>query len=145
VWNRREYARRLLAQGRLQMIQAVAWVGDEPAGRGMILFPEHEEYSDSAAREGCAEVRDVSVRERYRRRGVATAVMSFLEGAARDAGFDRVGLSVGVDAEDAPARELYEGLGYALAHGPFVASTMLEGEDGPFPVGAVLVYLTKPT
>jgi GNAT superfamily N-acetyltransferase len=126
------------------LVQAIAWLADEPAGRGMVLFPEHDGYSDSARREGCAEVRDVTVLDRFRRRGVATATMGFLEDAAREAGFSRIGLSVGLDADAAPARALYERLGYAFAHGPFVTSMLLEGDDGAFPVGAVLTYLTKP-
>jgi GNAT superfamily N-acetyltransferase len=143
LWNGGEYARRLLAQTRLQMVQAIAWDGATPAGRGMVLFPEHEEYSDSAARERCAEVRDVSVAEAFRRRGIATAVMHALEDETRSAGFGRIGLSVGIDDDAAPARALYERLGYRHAHGPFVISTVLRGDDGPFAVGAAVVYLVK--
>jgi GNAT superfamily N-acetyltransferase len=143
LWNRDEYARRLLAQTRLQMVQAIAWGGSTPVGRGMALFPEHEEYSDSAARERCAEVRDVSVTEPARRRGVATEVMRALEDETRSAGFGRIGLAVGVDDAAEPARALYERLGYRHAHGPFVISTVLQGDDGPFPVSAAVVYLVK--
>jgi GNAT superfamily N-acetyltransferase len=143
VWSATEYAKRLQAQRRLQMVQAVAWVGATPVGRGMVLFAEHEEYSTSAARERCAEVRDVSVLEGVRRRGVATAVMRFLQDAAREAGYRRIGLSVGLDDPAEAARALYERLGYAHAHGPFIASTMLEGDGSPFPVGAVLTYLAR--
>ena len=32
-------------------------------GKAMVLFPGHAEWSDSAEREGCAEVRDVGVAE----------------------------------------------------------------------------------
>ena len=143
AWNGDEYARRLRAQGRLQMVQAVAWVGETPVGRGMVLFPEHEEYSDSATREGCAEVRDVQVLEAHRRRGAATAIMRVLEEGAREQAFRRVGLSVSLDDEAAPARALYQRLGYRDAHGPFLMSTNLDGDDGPFPVGAVLTYLVR--
>jgi GNAT superfamily N-acetyltransferase len=143
LWNRGEYTRRLLAQTRLQIVQAIAWDGPTPVGRGMLLFPEHDEYSDSAARERCAEVRDVSVAEAFRRRGVATAVMRALEDETRSAGFGRIGLAVGIDDDAAPARALYERLAYRHAHGPFVISTMLRGDDGPIPVSAAVVYLVK--
>ena len=143
LWNAREYARRLQAQGRLQMVQAIAWEDATPIGRGMVLFPEHEEYSTSAERERCAEVRDVSVPEAYRRRGVATALMGALEDEARAAGHARIGLSVSVGAEGEAARALYARLGYRRAHGPFLMSTDLQGDDGPFPVGAVLEYLVR--
>ena len=143
VWNAGEYAKRLQAQTRMQMGQAVAWDGERPVGRGMVLFPEHEEYSDSAARERCAEVRDVSVLEPFRRRGVATAVMGALEDETRAAGFGRIGLSVSAGDEGVAARALYDRLGYRHAHGPFVTSTVLDGDDGPIPVSAVLTYLVK--
>lgn len=109
----------------------------------MVLFPEHEEFSTSAVREGCAEVRDVFVVRPRRRLGVATALMSVLEDAARDRGMARIGLSVALDEDAVPARALYQRLGYAHAHGPFVSSTDLIGDDGPLAVGAVMNYLVK--
>jgi len=127
----------------LLLVQVVAWDEGVPLGRGMLLFAEDEDYSESAAREGCAEVRDLSVEERYRRRGVATAIMASLEGAAKAAGYPRIGLSVSLDDGHAPARSLYERLGYGHAHGPFLISTTLDGDDGPFPVGDVVTYLVR--
>jgi GNAT superfamily N-acetyltransferase len=143
VWSSREYERRLLAQGRGSMAQAIAWVAAEPVGRGMVLFPEHEEYSTSAEREGSAQVRDVFVVPERRRAGVATALMAWLEDAARAAGMDRIGLSVSLDDGAAPARALYERLGYRHAHGPYLSSATLDGDDGPMPVGGIFAYLVK--
>jgi GNAT superfamily N-acetyltransferase len=143
LWNAREYARRLLAQTREQMVQAVAWFADVPGGRGSVLFPEHEEFSTSAIREGCAEARDVFVVRPRRRLGVASAIMATLEEASREHGLLRIGLSVALDEEAAPARSLYERLGYRHAHGPFVSSTNLLGDEGPIAVGAVMTYLVK--
>jgi len=143
LWNVGEYARRLQAQDRVQMVQAIAWQAERPIGRGMVLFPEHEEYSTSAERERCAEVRDVSVLEASRRRGVATTLMRALEDEARAAGHTRIGLSVSLGEEGEAARALYARLGYRHAHGPFVTSIDLEGDDGAFAVGAVLDYLIR--
>jgi GNAT superfamily N-acetyltransferase len=143
VWNAQEYALRLQAQDREQLVEAIAWFGDVPAGRGMVLFPEHEELSTSAVREGCAEVRDVFVVRPRRRLGVATELMAVLEEAVRDRGLPRIGLSVSLDDDAAPARALYERLGYSFAHGPFVSSTTLLHDEGPVPVGAVMTYLVK--
>jgi GNAT superfamily N-acetyltransferase len=143
VWNSIEYARRLQSQNRLQLVQAVAWDGDVPVGRGMALFPEHEEYSASALREGCVEVRDVFVSPSFRRRGAARAIMRALEDAARETGMPRIGLAVALDDDGAPARALYDALGYRTAHGPFLSGSVLRGDDGPIPVGAVLTYLVK--
>ncbi len=135
--------RRLRAQSRDQLVQTVAWIGDAPVGRGMVLFPEHDEYSASAVREGCAEVRDVFVARPRRRLGVATAMMTELEGAASGHGMRVVGLSVALDEDAAPARALYDHLGYRHAHGPYVSSANLEGDEGPIAVGSVMTYLVK--
>lgn len=143
VWSRAEYPRRLGAQRRGELVQAVAWLDAEPVGRGMVLFPAHEEYSASALREGCAEVRDVFVDPTRRRIGVASALMSALEAAARGSGHRRIGLSVSLDDAAAPARALYAGLGYRHAHGPYLTSATLDGDDGPIAVGAVLCYLVR--
>jgi GNAT superfamily N-acetyltransferase len=143
VWNAQEYGRRLQDQDRGQLVEAVAWFGLVPGGRGMVLFPEHQEFSTSAVREGCAEVRDVFVVRQRRRLGVATALMAALEETVRDRGMLRIGMSVALDAEAAPARALYERLGYAHAHGPYVSSTDLIGDAGPIAVGAVMTYLVK--
>ena len=144
MWNVQEYRQRLEAQVRGEMVEAIGWFGDVPGGRGMVLFPEHEELSTSAVREGCAEVRDVFVTRPRRRLGVATALMRTLEDAVRDRGMSRVGLAVALDDDAAPARALYERLGYVHAHGPFVSSSDLLGDDGrPVAVGAVMTYLVR--
>jgi GNAT superfamily N-acetyltransferase len=126
-------------------VQVVAWDGERPVGKAMVLFPTDEEWSVSAEREGCAEIRDVGVAEDHRRRGVATAMIVSLEAAALDRGMVRIGLSVAMSDDDAPARGLYGGLGYAFAHGPYITSTDLIDDDGrSIHVGAVMSYLTKP-
>ncbi|MGH2590489.1 MAG: GNAT family N-acetyltransferase [Actinomycetota bacterium] len=125
------------------MVHVVAWTGEVPVGRGMVLFPGHEEYSTSADRERCAEVRDVFVVAELRRRGLAREIMKGLEDIARDRGFARIGLTVSTSADAEPARRLYEAIGYRHAHGPFIGSTNLRADDGPIPVGAVMTYLVK--
>jgi GNAT superfamily N-acetyltransferase len=127
------------------MVQVVAWQGERPVGKAMVLFPDHAEWSESAERERCAEIRDVGVVEDLRRRGVATAMIASLETDSRARGFDRIGLSVALSEDDSPARELYARLGYTFAHGPFITSTDLIDDDGrPIHVGSLMSYLTKP-
>jgi ribosomal protein S18 acetylase RimI-like enzyme len=110
----------------------------------MVLFPGHDEYSVSAEREACGEIRDVAVVPEARRLGVATAMIAVLEVAVREGGLTRIGLSVALADDDAPARDLYVKLGYAVAHGPFISSTNLDDDDGRrIPVGAVMSYMTK--
>jgi GNAT superfamily N-acetyltransferase len=144
AWNATEYSRRLAAQDRGELVQVIAWAAATPVGKGMVLFPGYEEYSTSAMRERCAEVRDVGVVESERRRGVATALIGVMEDTALGHGMNRIGMTVAQGEEDAPARALYERLGYAFAHGPFISSTNLWDDDGPpVPVGAVMIYLVK--
>ena len=143
IWSSREYAKRLAAQDRCELVQVVAWDGLVPVARGMVLFPAHAEWSISALRERCAEVRDVSVEPSHRRRGIARSMMRQMERAAHDAGAARIGLSVSLGEEDGPARALYEVLGYRHAHGPMITSVNLDADEGPVPVGAVLTYLAK--
>ena len=126
-------------------MQVVAWDGERPVGKAMVLFPSHEEWSVSAERERCAEIRDVGVLEDHRRRGVATAMITSLEAAAIQRGMTMIGLSVALSDDDAAARTLYEKLLYTFAHGPFITSTDLHDDEGrPIHVGAVMSYLTKP-
>ena len=144
AWNSTEYTKRVAAQERGELVQVVAWQGERPVGKAMVLFPGHEEYSESAEREGCSEVRDVAVAPEARRRGVATAMIAALEAVTRERGIPCIGLSVALAEDDAAARSLYAKLGYAVAHGPFITSTDLYADDGrPIPVGAVMCYLTR--
>jgi len=110
----------------------------------MVVFPGHVEWSPSAYREGCPELRDLEVISAWARRGVGTALVAAAEAEVRSAGFDRVGLSVGVEPDYAAARAMYERLGYRAAHGPFVTAARLEGEDGrAIGVAGVCMYLVK--
>lgn len=142
-WSSALYPSRLDAQARGEMVQVFAWDRNAPVGRGMVLFADHEEYSESAVRERCAEVRDVFVAPSHRRRGAASGIMQALEEASRSAGWPKIGLDVSLDDEAAPARALYDALGYRHAHGPFVSSATLDADDGPLHVSAVLDYLVK--
>ncbi|MGZ4148354.1 MAG: GNAT family N-acetyltransferase, partial [Actinomycetota bacterium] len=141
--NDREYRRRLGAQERGLLAQAIAWDGETPVGAAMVLFPGHDQWSISARRRRCAEVRAVEVTEHARRRGIATQLMAFLEREAAARGFERIGLTVSEGPEAIAARALYEGLGYRFAHGPFVSSATLDATEGPRPVYVVARYLVK--
>ena len=143
-WNAGEYAERLGYQDRGLAAQLVAWAGTIAVGRAMVVFPGHPEWSESAFRETCPELRDVGVAEGWQRRGIGSRLIAASEEAVRAAGFDRIGLGVGLEDGYEAARGLYERSGYTFAHGPFVAAALLEDENGVgFPVAGVCVYLVK--
>jgi GNAT superfamily N-acetyltransferase len=144
AWNGTEYERRLGFQERGLAVQLVAWIGDDAVGKAMVVFPGHEEWSPSAYREGCPEIRDLEVSPAWTRRGIGTALIAAAEAEVRRSGFGRIGLGVGLERSYAPARSVYEGLGYRTAHGPFIAAALLKGDDGrPLPVAGVCMYLVK--
>jgi GNAT superfamily N-acetyltransferase len=144
VWNSAEYAKRLAAQERGELVLVVAWENGRAVGKAMVLFPEHEEYSESARRERCAEIRDVEVIEEARRRGIGSAMIRLLEDAARERRMPRIGMSVAIGQDAGPAELVYGKLGYVRAHGPFISSTDLDDDEGrPIPVGAVMAYLVR--
>jgi GNAT superfamily N-acetyltransferase len=125
-------------------VQVVAWDAARPVGKAMVLFPSDEEWSVSAEREGCAEIRDVAVLEDHRGRGVATVMISSLEAEAAGRKMALRGLSVALSDDDAAARALYDKLGYTLAHGPVISSADLFDDEGrPIHVGSVMANLTK--
>jgi GNAT superfamily N-acetyltransferase len=143
-WNSREYGQRLAYQDRGLAVQLVAWEGARPVGRAMLVLPGNPEWSTSAHREGCPEVRDVEVAEDSRRRGIATALVETLGDDAASAGFARLGLMVGLEESYGDASRLYERLGFRRVHGPFVVAARLEAEDGSaLPVAGVCVFLVK--
>src|SRR4051794_17859778 len=68
----------------------VAWSGDEPAGWVFLVNPEHA--SELAL--GGAQLSDLQVAAPYRGGGLGRALLDASEQAARDAGWDTIGLSV---------------------------------------------------
>jgi len=144
AWNRHEYARRVGYQARGLAVQLVAWRGDNAVGRGMLVLPGHREWSPSAFREGCPEIRDVAVSQHAQRQGIGSALIEALEREAAAAGFTTIGLAVGIDEAYDAARSVYERLGYRFAHGPFISAARLETDDGNgMVVGGVCEFRVK--
>ena len=143
-WNAGEYARRLAEQDRSLAVQLVAWIDGVAVGAGMLVLPGNQEWSESAFRETCHEIRDLSVTAAWQRRGIGRSLIASLEDEARSTGAARIGLSVGLDADYGAARSLYERLGYRFAHGPFVSAAGLERDDGTtLPVAGVCEFRVK--
>ena len=87
----------------------VAWSGREPAGWVFLVFPEHA----SQRALGGAQLSDLQVAAPYRGAGLGRALLDTAERAARDAGWETIGLSVTVSNPDNElARSMYLRRGY---------------------------------
>ena len=112
----------------------VAWDGAEPLGHAHIAW--------AGTKLGVPEIQDVFVREDRRRQGIAEALTLAAERLAAAGGHGRVSLSYGI--ENAPARRLYEKLGYRDAG---IEPQRIQGtvllRSGPLEVDDTLIYLVK--
>ena len=109
----------------------VAWEDGTPVGHAHLDW-----------RPDPPEVQDVFVPESHRRRGIAARLSDAAEERVRARGFDRIALDV--DVENAPARALYEKLGYREGGTPprrQAGTILLRGE--PFTFDVVLIDLVK--
>lgn len=61
---------------------------------------------------GIPEIQDINVLPDARQKGVATALIAYCEGVARQRGCDQIGISVGLTKEYGPAQRLYVKQGY---------------------------------
>lgn len=59
-----------------------------------------------------AEISDLNVLPDYRNQGIGTTLIQFCEKAAKERGFNSIGLGVGLTADYGPAQKLYIHLGY---------------------------------
>lgn len=108
----------------------VAWDGDEPVGHAYLALTDPPE------------LQDVSVRETFRRRGVATALTAAAENEAR--GHGHVRLRVGVDERNDDARSLYTRNGYVdVGIPPKRVVGTIQIRPGPIEVDATLLTWEK--
>jgi GNAT superfamily N-acetyltransferase len=113
AWWQRDrdiWIQRLDAQDQRQMHIALAFLDGAVAGYGYLKFVSSY---DRFAASGIPEIGDLRVAERCRNGGIATRMISYLEGVSRMNGARKVGLAVGLYADYGPAQRLYVRLGYA--------------------------------
>jgi GNAT superfamily N-acetyltransferase len=96
--------------------ELVAWDGPRPVGSGFIHWkgPRDATIARLVAG-GTPEIFRLEVVERYRSRGIGTALVRTLEALAQAEGWIRVGLGVGIG--NRRATWLYERLGYRMVAG----------------------------
>jgi ribosomal protein S18 acetylase RimI-like enzyme len=123
-----KHAERLEAQRRGECVYLIAWVGDDPGGH-LNLRVRGRKLPERARKLRAAQIEDVVVSPRYRRRGLATKLMRRAHDEAAARGFRRVGL--GVDIGNVPARGLYRQEGYEeTGSGRFLVSYPTIDEQG---------------
>lgn len=103
-----EVARYHRGWGRPGDLGVIANVGEEVVGVAYCRLFTGDDHGHGYVDERTPEVA-VAVREGWRGTGLGTRILAELASAAREAGFDRLSLSVDTDN---PARRLYERLGY---------------------------------
>jgi GNAT superfamily N-acetyltransferase len=110
-WRREEPQWRgyLAEQARGERISLFAELDGAVAGYGHLVWrAQYPPFVD----DGVPEISDLRTGQRYRGRGVASAIIARCEAAARDAGHAVIGLGVGLYADYGPAQRLYARLGY---------------------------------
>jgi GNAT superfamily N-acetyltransferase len=117
-----------------EMTIVIAWLDDAPAGIGMIRWAGPRDPGAAAAFPSVPELLRLFVRKEFRRQGVGSLLVKFLEDIARIHGAKQIGLGVGIDNK--AARRLYEALGY-------VGAALSEYTDGGTPDGDRCSFLMR--
>ena len=104
-----KHAARYARQERGECVYLLAAQEETPVGH-LLLKWDGAGHGPAAALEGVADVEDLFVDPAHRRRHVATRLLDEAERLAAARGYKRIGLSCGVDNEE--ARALYEKRGY---------------------------------
>lgn len=83
--------------------------GREFLGYGSLLFDsENIKFKEGKI----PEINSLWIGERWRHQGLASKLITHLEGLARKLGYKKVGIAVGLYADYGPAQQLYAKLGY---------------------------------
>jgi GNAT superfamily N-acetyltransferase len=128
--ERHWFADRLARQERGGGLVLVAWLEGRPAGevfldRGPAKEPEVRRHLP-----GVPQLDHLEVPGPFQGRGIGTALIHAAEATARQLGYERIALGVGLD--NPKARRLYERLGYAdWGHGTVVGTWVEHPDDGP--------------
>jgi len=84
---------------------------DEPRYLGYVTLQWESTYTQFWRR-GIPEIADLNVMEARRKQGIGSALITACEDAAREAGYEAIGISVVQSEEYAAANRLYPALGY---------------------------------
>jgi GNAT superfamily N-acetyltransferase len=116
-----KHRRRLAAQDDGTCVYAIAWRGDRPVGHVLVRWSGTDTPSVRALVADCPDVEDLFVAPDLRSRGFGTQLLEAAELLVRNSGYERIGLSVGL--ENPRALALYARRGFQdLGAPPFVVS-----------------------
>lgn len=87
----------------------IAWVNNKPVAHIFVKWLGNEDAKNPHVDE-CVDVEALFVLENYRNQGIGTKLMLYAEELAREKGFQKIGLEVGL--ENTKAHALYMRLGY---------------------------------
>ena len=91
------------------------------------------------------EIHDVWIADTERKKGLGTQLVTSLETLAKEEGFTRVGIGVGLYADYGPAQKLYYTLGYVPDGNGVTYKCQSVIPGNPYPVDDDLVlWLIKP-
>jgi GNAT superfamily N-acetyltransferase len=128
--ERHFFTDRLARQQRGGGVVLVAWLDGQPVGE---VFLECEPAREPEVRRwlpGVPRLDHLEVLGPFQGRGVGTKLIGAAEATARQLGYERIALGVGLD--NPKARRLYERLGYAdWGHGTVVGTWVGYPDDGP--------------
>jgi GNAT superfamily N-acetyltransferase len=109
-WARdvRSFEKKLAAHWRRERVVLIGTVAGEVAAHGsLVWWPEYPPFREGRV----AEIQDLNVAPRFRRRGLASALIAEAERRASER-TDRIGIGVGLHAGYGAAQRLYVRLGY---------------------------------
>jgi GNAT superfamily N-acetyltransferase len=141
--ERHWFSDRLARQQRGGGVVLVAWLDGRPVGDVYLDWEPAKEPEVRRHLPGVPVLDHLEVLGSLWGRGIGTALIRAAEDTARQLGYERLALGVGL--ENLRARRLYERLGYAdWGHGTVVGTWVEYPDDGPpVPVSEVCDMLVK--
>ncbi len=110
---REKHRQRFARQRSGEVVYLVAWDGALPLGHLLLKWGGAGAEPMASQLRDCPHLEDFTVRPEYRSRGIGSRLLDTAERLARERGFGRIGVAVGL--ENTRARALYERRGYADA------------------------------
>ena len=134
---------RFARQQERSVVYLVAWLNDRPVGHGLVKWqgadnPELHSIHD------CPDIEDLFVNPTVRSRGIGSRLLEAAENLARERGYAKIGLAVGV--ENPRAHALYESRGYRDAGAGVYTErwSLVDANGETHHYAETCVYLIKP-